>query len=183
MPDIALNLLDRVKIASPCTARWEDMTGDEKIRHCAPCNLKVHNFSAMTRDEAERLLARHFAPEGEAFGTRVCAGWYKRADGTAILADCPVGLAKLKTQSRRALARVAALCGLTSLVGVVAAQIQAEDPSEPRARWLRPFEVAAAWLRPEPIQPMTAGVMICPPPLPTPEPGAADAESPPTPAG
>ena len=87
-----LDVLSNVRIASPCTARWEDMTGDEKRRHCAQCNLDVFNFSAMTAPEAAALAER--AREG-----RVCARFYRRADGTMLLADCPVGLAALRRRA------------------------------------------------------------------------------------
>ena len=30
----SLNLLDRVRIASPCSASWSDMAGDDRVRFC-----------------------------------------------------------------------------------------------------------------------------------------------------
>ena len=110
---ISLPLLDRIQVASPCTARWEDMVGDERVRRCAECNLNVHNFSAMTRDEAEGVLA------GLAHG-RVCGWFYRRADGTVLTQDCPVGVARVRAAARRALVRVAALIGLVGVAGVAA---------------------------------------------------------------
>ena len=50
--------IDRLRIASPCPASWERMEGDERVRHCAVCNLNVYNFAEMTRDEVNALIAR-----------------------------------------------------------------------------------------------------------------------------
>jgi hypothetical protein len=48
--------LDVVSVREPCPADWDEMTGDERERFCAGCGLYVHNLSAMTRTEAERLV-------------------------------------------------------------------------------------------------------------------------------
>jgi hypothetical protein len=93
------SLLDRVSIASPCSADWQSMTGDDKRRFCAQCRLHVHDLSAMTTAEAEQLLRR--AGEG-----RVCVRLFRRADGTVLTKDCPVGF---RARVRRAWARAVAL--------------------------------------------------------------------------
>lgn len=76
--------LDRVRVASPCKADWDQMIGSGRMRFCGQCNLNVYNLSGMTRDEAESLIARH---EG-----RLCIRFYRRHDGSIITQDCPVGL-------------------------------------------------------------------------------------------
>src|SRR4051794_35729115 len=58
-PSRRLPLLDAVSIASPCTASWDSMIGDERVRFCGSCQKNVYNLSAMVSDEAERLLAQH----------------------------------------------------------------------------------------------------------------------------
>jgi hypothetical protein len=94
-----------VRIASPCSASWERMAGDERVRHCALCSLNVYNFAEMTRDEIRDLLVR---TEG-----RVCARLYRRADGTMLTRDCPTGLRALRRRaSRIAAAAVAALLSI-----------------------------------------------------------------------
>ncbi|MBY0307218.1 MAG: hypothetical protein K2Q09_00605, partial [Phycisphaerales bacterium] len=112
---IPLPLLDRVRVASPCNARWEDMRGDGRVRRCDRCSLNVYNLSALGRAEAEALLERHFNADGTQKAGRFCAQLYRRADGTVLTADCPVGLAALRAAVRRATIRVAAAVGLTSL--------------------------------------------------------------------
>jgi hypothetical protein len=51
-----LPVLDNIRIASPCAADWNAMTGDERVRHCGACKKDVFNLSALTRDEAELLI-------------------------------------------------------------------------------------------------------------------------------
>ena len=80
--------LDNLKIASPCSADWNKMDGDERKRFCLDCKLNVYNLSGMTRYDAENLLR---LSEG-----RLCVRYLQRADGTILTEDCPVGWAKVK---------------------------------------------------------------------------------------
>lgn len=92
----ALPLLENVAIAAPCSADWEQMVGDDRVRFCRSCEKNVYNLSAMPRDEAEALLA--------ARDEKMCVRLYKRADGTVLTSDCPVGVRR--RQRRRAVAGV-----------------------------------------------------------------------------
>jgi hypothetical protein len=41
----------------PCDARWDEMVGDDRVRHCGSCARDVYDVSAMCEREAEfRLL-------------------------------------------------------------------------------------------------------------------------------
>jgi hypothetical protein len=80
-----LPVLDNIRVATPCTADWNQMTGDERTRHCGQCRKNVYNLSGMTRDEAEALIVER---NGD-----LCVRYYQRADGTILLADCSVGRA------------------------------------------------------------------------------------------
>jgi hypothetical protein len=93
------HLLDRTEIASPCTADWNAMAGDDRRRFCSQCRLHVHDLSAMTSDEALDLLRA--AGQG-----RLCVRLWRRADGTVLTRDCPVGR---RRRLRWAWARAAAL--------------------------------------------------------------------------
>lgn len=95
------NPLDRIKIASPCAANWNEMIGDARQRHCSACKLNVYNLSEMTRREAENFLIN---AEG-----RVCLRIYRRKDGTVITKDCPVGWAKIKRRVSRSATAIFAL--------------------------------------------------------------------------
>jgi len=87
------NPLDHVRVAAPCTADWACMHGDDRTRFCDQCNLNVYNLSALTRREAERLI---MSTEG-----RLCVRFYRRADGTILTQNCPVGLRALKRRVSR----------------------------------------------------------------------------------
>jgi hypothetical protein len=99
--------LDHLRIASPCPANWEAMSGNERVRFCDLCNLQVYNIAQLTRKEAETLIA---GAEG-----RICARIYRRPDGTVITKDCPVGLRAMRrriaTVAGAAFATVVGLCG------------------------------------------------------------------------
>ncbi len=49
--------LSSIRVASPCPADWKKMVGDERVRHCADCNLNVYNLSAMTERQVHALIA------------------------------------------------------------------------------------------------------------------------------
>jgi len=115
-------LLERMRVASPCPASWAAMEGDERVRFCRECSLHVYNISEMTRGEAEALLARA--------GGRLCARFYRRADGTVITKDCPRGLRALR---RRAARRAgAALAALLALAGGAFGQKQGKGGAVPQ---------------------------------------------------
>jgi hypothetical protein len=87
--------LDYVRVAAPCPADWERMTGDERVRFCNQCNLHVYNLSGMTKREAETLVTN---TEG-----RLCVRFYRRADGSVLTRNCPVGLRVIKQRVSRTL--------------------------------------------------------------------------------
>jgi hypothetical protein len=92
---VNLNRLDHLRVASPCSANWDQMSGDDRVRFCDLCNLHVYNIAQLTRKEAATLMA---GTEG-----RLCARLFRRADGTVITKNCPVGLRAI----RRHVAKVA----------------------------------------------------------------------------
>jgi hypothetical protein len=96
------NPLDGVKIASPCGANWNEMRGNERKKYCAMCKLNVYNLSEMTQTEAENFLINS---EG-----RVCLKIHRRADGTVITQNCPVGLAKIKQKVSRTAKAFVSIC-------------------------------------------------------------------------
>ncbi len=82
------NPLDNIRVASPCSADWNQMYRNDPKRFCANCKLNVYNLSEMTRDEAENFL---MASEG-----RVCVRYFRRKDGTVLTKNCPVGWRAVK---------------------------------------------------------------------------------------
>src|SRR5260221_9648151 len=74
------SFLDRIQIAKPCDAEWDDMKGDLHVRRCGDCKLDVYNISALSRTEAASLIRER---DG-----RVCIRMYMRHDGTLITREC-----------------------------------------------------------------------------------------------
>lgn len=109
--------IDDVRIASPCSASWDAMTGTDTVRFCGECKLNVYNLSEMTAEEGTALVAR---AEG-----RLCVRLYRRSDGTTLTKDCPVGLrAAVRRVSRAAGAALATVFGLFA-----AMPVRAQDAS------------------------------------------------------
>lgn len=103
--------LSNIRIASPCPADWNKMVGDERVRHCAECNLNVYNLSAMTERQVHALIA-------ESSGQRLCTRFYRRADGTVLTQDCPWSFRAIKWKaSRLGTAVLTALMSVTVAMG------------------------------------------------------------------
>ena len=155
------SLLDRITIASPCSADWNTMSGDDRRRFCAACKLHVHDLGAMTKAEAEALLQ-------QPTNGRVCVRLFRRADGTVLTRDCPVGLRlRLRRAFARALALGVALCtGLASCVrattGSPAAPTAPTAPTKPTRSLMGEIEMGDVAMppakrpaneQPTPVQP------------------------------
>lgn len=108
-----MSLLDVIRIATPCSVAWSSMEGDDRSRHCGQCDKRVFDLSALSRHEAEALLA--------AKGANLCARYFERADGTIVLADCLV--------RRRRRRQVVAAAGIAAALG--AGAVMARDALEP----------------------------------------------------
>jgi hypothetical protein len=117
-------MLPKMKIASPCSVSRESMTGDNRARHCAECNLDVYNFTAMTSAEIEQLIQ---AKEGQ----RLCGRLYQRTDGTVLTENCPVGLrARIRNVSHRLTATLAAMLSLVLTAHAKSPQAQSQQPPQ-----------------------------------------------------
>lgn len=159
--------LEQLEIASPCPVSWESMQGDERVRFCQSCQLHVYNLAGMTRGEATNLLESR---EG-----RTCVRMMRRADGTVLTRDCPVGLRFVRRQLRRTMLAAGALLAAI-LCGTLGARARTPTPSADAgpvnpwgpggpAAW-GPFERLAVWIEP-PVQTL-AGAICMPPQAPSP---------------
>jgi 5-hydroxyisourate hydrolase-like protein (transthyretin family) len=115
--------INKIRVASPCSAGWETMSGDERARHCESCKLNVYNIAGMTNAEVRHLISNR---DG-----RLCIRLFRRTDGTVLTKDCPVGLRAY--QRRVAKFAGATLSVLFSLVGLVAGQ-KDEGSSEEKGK-------------------------------------------------
>jgi hypothetical protein len=119
-------LLNRVTVVQPCAASWELMKGTDTIRSCAKCNRDVHDLSAMTSSEAERLLARD--------DEKVCIVFTRRADGRIATIDQPGPPFRRRPLAGFSAAALAAFLGVSqprasSAAGVPAAQVGPQNPA------------------------------------------------------
>src|SRR2546423_11096073 len=120
------DILDGIRIATPCHASWDAMDGDERTRHCGACRLNVYNLSEMSRTDAEELVRK---TEG-----RLCIRMYQRADGTVITRDCPVGLRAMR---KRVAVAATCICAIFLTVGAFAIQIGLPPAEDDSTLWQR----------------------------------------------
>ena len=149
---MSLSSFDKLRLAHPCPASWDDMPGDDRARFCRDCQLHVYNLSALNRREAEAFLQER---EG-----RTCLHFYLRADGTILTRDCPVGL----RAARGALRFVLGAAALALLVAgaLLAGYFGSAGRREESMAWLRdtkpvraarqvePFKTVLEWFDPTP---------------------------------
>lgn len=79
----AEDAVDQLRIASPCSMRWEELThepDDPRVRRCDRCELQVFDLAQLTRAEATALLAARTG--------RLCVRLYQRPDGRVMTRDC-----------------------------------------------------------------------------------------------
>ena len=131
------SLLDRVGIAAPCSASWDDMDGDDRARFCSQCQLNVYNFAELTREQVQALIIEK---EG-----RLCGRIYRRADGTILTRNCPVGLWAMRKRLTKWGGAVAA--ALVVLVGALGAL----GVGPLRLRDLQPFKTVCDRLAPRQV--------------------------------
>jgi len=138
------NPLDHVRIAAPCSADWDQMIGSDRARFCAQCNLSVYNLSSMTRAEAEHLIASN---EG-----RLCVRYYRRADGSILTENCPVGLRAIKRRlSRISRAITSAVLSFFAGIGVFALFEERRQPTLMGAIAVKPPVQIPAYIPPPPL--------------------------------
>jgi len=118
---VKLPLLQELRVASPCSERWDAMTGDDRMRFCGKCQQHVYDLSEMTSAEAEGFLR---ARAGSA-----CVRFFRRADGTVLTADCPEGVRRRRR--RRFAVAGAAVAVLASLAGGVARALTGRAATRP----------------------------------------------------
>ena len=146
-----LDLIDQLQVASPCHVSWDSMKGDERSRYCLQCKLQVHNISGMSREEALRLV------EGAA--GQMCVRFYRRADGTVLTRDCPVGLRAVRHRLTRAIGAIAAMFVALITGAVFAGRHKSPSGAEPTG----PAAAYAEWMEPEIPYPLIIGAIAIPP--------------------
>jgi hypothetical protein len=158
------DVIGNVTVASPCSARWGHMVGDERVRFCLQCQKNVYNFSAMTAEEIARVVREK---EG-----RLCARFYRRADGTMLTADCTMGTGRLWRQVRTRLFASAALVAVAASAAVASGSKETHIAKPPRNNrltllWDDAKAQVKSWFGVKPQNRAIMGdICITPPPAP-----------------
>lgn len=164
------DILANIRIASPCPARWADMTGDDRSRFCARCEKNVYHLSGMT---AEAIATLVLEKEGD-----LCARFYQRPDGTMLTADCPVGVARIPRRLKRLVLASVPLLLAAALLNAWAGGKFDRDPAATPGRFSKVVDEASVqvkdWLGLAPRR-AVMGVVCGPPrkPAPSAPPSAA----------
>jgi Carboxypeptidase regulatory-like domain len=67
------SLLDSIEVPKPCDKSWNEMIGGDVSRFCLHCEKEIYNISAMTHQEAKKLLFQS--------KERVCIRMEREPDG------------------------------------------------------------------------------------------------------
>ena len=127
--------VDTLRVASPCPKAWDDMVGDDRVRFCDQCSLNVYNLSELTPAETQNLITSS--------GGKLCGRLFRRADGTVLTKDCPVGLRAFRRRiSRRAAAAFATVLGLSSAIFAQHPSGKDKDSCQPQIRLTKTERVA-----------------------------------------
>lgn len=74
----SVTALPMIEVKSPCHARWDEMDGDQRSRHCQLCEKSVHNFSELQSKSVSELVAT---------GEKVCIRFRRNPDGSIVTQD------------------------------------------------------------------------------------------------
>lgn len=127
-----------IRVATPCSQPWEQMTGERHVRHCAACDKNVYDLAGLTADEVRELVV---AREG-----KICWRFYVRKDGSVLTKDCPVGV---RRAARKLYAGIASAVALT-LLGL--ATLARDGGQLGLAMWLKSKSDASRVKPPEPLR-------------------------------
>lgn len=141
----ALNILETINIPSPCTESWAQMKGNEVQRFCDLCSHNVTNLSALSQEEAARILENRTAG-------RLCVRYTLNQDGSIKFKP---NSTKVKRSPSFIAAAAMVMSAVLGFVGL-SNDSQAEDQNSQRP------EIQ--------IQPHTMGMIAMPTKIPTPEP-------------
>jgi len=148
--------LDHVRVASPCSADWDQMIGSDRARFCGQCNLNVYNLSSMTKKEAELLIGR---TEG-----RLCVRYFRRRDGSVLTKDCPVGLRAVRRRMASVIRGVNAAV-LTFFAGLGIHGITSSRPHVTMGAVAERIDVVQPAVTLEPDPPPITGTLSYMPPV------------------
>ncbi|HYJ87141.1 MAG TPA: ankyrin repeat domain-containing protein [Pyrinomonadaceae bacterium] len=125
------NFLHNLTIPSPCTADWNSMVGNDQVRFCEHCSLDVHNLSVMTRNQAQRLVARS--------NGRLCVRYHSDSRGKPLTLPLAQNLHRINRRaSRIAAGAFSATLSITNAVSQNSSSAQGVNPpiaTQQNPRW------------------------------------------------
>ena len=105
MASRSLHLPVLIDIPEPCSEDWNELSGDERARHCKRCSKDVHSLSALTEAQIVELVARDnvcISLEIDREGSLVSAEPKARAPGRASRVLLTAALTALAACGHRA---------------------------------------------------------------------------------
>jgi hypothetical protein len=78
-----MSLLEQLRVATPCPMKWSQMKGNDRVRQCDRCKLKVYNLTLLKERDAYEFVT-----------AKKCVTFFRRADGTVMTADCRGGFSE-----------------------------------------------------------------------------------------
>ena len=124
-----------LQVSEPCSAVWDSMSGDERVRFCSQCRKQVHNLSEFTPREALDLVLRE--------GGLLCLSIERDARGVPRTR----ALAEPLYQISGRVSRLAAGAFSAALTLCSAAAVRAQESAPEPARQVA---TAPAQINPEP---------------------------------
>jgi|GEM_PF-6249130 len=140
--------LKDIAIASPCDVAWQNMQGNDVVRHCNQCDKNVYNLIQMTEVEIDGLFATH--EQG-----LPCIRLYRRQDGTVITQDHCAQYVPIKLKFPR-----------TSLMPLMAGIVLAGCSFQPSLDHSKDFPVNDRLIPQSTYIPSPLGGVPMPPPMP-----------------
>ena len=140
--------LDLIEIDDPCPMAGLPVPLAERQQYCDHCHKTVHNLSAMTRTEAERLVCERAGP--------MCVQYSRSRSGEVITLDS-------QPQARRSLRwmRLSVLC---AFLGAPLAFFGFARAGDCRAGGLRPMPRSVVTTQPSSTQPSATQPALVPGP-------------------
>ena len=89
----ARDLSEQLKVKSPCSSSWDAMIGNDQVRFCEHCSLRVHNISQLTPKRVRALMAKTHG--------RLCVRYQSLPDGLPILKTIPTTLHQIQRRASK----------------------------------------------------------------------------------
>lgn len=149
-----------IEIPEPCHADWDAMRPEAKGRFCFDCQKRVHDLSAMTKDEAKDFLRRSACAD-------ICVSYEHHEDGTLVFREPeprPAPVVPL-SRLRRPRAVAAAVAGAGMAIALAACAPHGDAPVQQRHAAEEPVFSSPSVVIPHGTQETTQTVEVAPPPV------------------